>query len=76
MRVAYNASDDRAGLRGCVQFNKYTYIHIQCEWHRMTDRMTGPDCAVMCNLINIHVVVVVVVVSHIQRIGCQPEKLL
>ena len=25
----------------------------QCEWHRMT-RMTGPDCVVMCNLINIH----------------------
>ena len=25
----------------------------RCEWHRMT-RMTGPDCAVMCNLINIH----------------------
>ena len=23
----------------------------QCEWHRMT-RMTGPDCVVMCNLIN------------------------
>ena len=23
----------------------------QCEWHRMT-RMTGLDCAVMCNLIN------------------------
>ena len=55
-------------LRGYVQFNKYihtyihTYIHIyihtciwedQCEWHRRT-RMTGPDCAVMCNLINIH----------------------
>ena len=31
----------------------HTYIHHQCEWHRMT-RMTGPDCAVMCNLINIH----------------------
>ena len=37
----------------------HTYIHIppwedQCgEWHRMT-RMTGPDCAVMCNFINIH----------------------
>ena len=43
-----------------------TYIHTsihtislippwedQCEWHRMT-RMTGPNCAVMCNLINIH----------------------
>ena len=25
----------------------------QCEWHRMT-RMTRPDCAVMCNLINTH----------------------
>ena len=25
MRVAYNDSDDRAGLRGYVQFNKYTY---------------------------------------------------
>ena len=23
------------------------------EWYRMT-RMAGPDCAVMCNLINIH----------------------
>ena len=47
----------------------YTYIHTcrvfvksiidssredQCEWHRMT-RMTGPDCAVMCNSINIHI---------------------
>ena len=40
----------------------HTYIHIvslippwedQREWHRMT-RMTRPDCAVMCNLINIH----------------------
>ena len=52
---------EKAGLRGYVQFNKYTYIHKslippwedQCEWHKMT-RMTGPDCAVMCNLINIH----------------------
>ena len=25
----------------------------QREWHRMT-RMAGPDCAVMCNLINAH----------------------
>ena len=25
----------------------------QCEWHRMT-RITGPDCVVMYNLINIH----------------------
>ena len=38
----------------------HTHTHIppwedQCEWHRMTiNRMTGPDCAVMCNLINTH----------------------
>ena len=60
MRVAWNDSDDRAGLRGHVQFDKYAYIHTfinayispwehQCEWHRMT-RMTGPDCAVTFNL--------------------------
>ena len=43
-----------------MQFNKYTHTHThippwedQCEWHRMT-RMTGPDCAVMCNLMNTH----------------------
>ena len=30
---------------------KYTHTHTQ--WHRMT-RMTGPDCVVMCNLINTH----------------------
>ena len=48
-------------MRGYVQFNKYTHTHThtlppredQCEWHRMT-RMTGPDCVVMCNLINTH----------------------
>ena len=64
MRVAYNDYHDRAGLRGYVQCNKYTHTQThtqqvslippwedQCEWHRMT-RMTGPDCAVMCNLIN------------------------
>ena len=27
----------------------------KCEWHRMT-RMTGPDCVVMCNLINTYLV--------------------
>ena len=39
--------------------NTHTHTHThmippwedQCEWHRMT-RMTGPDRAVMCNLIN------------------------
>ena len=37
--------------------NTHTHTHTpredQCEWHRMT-RMTGPDCVVMCNLINTH----------------------
>ena len=27
----------------------------QCEWHRRT-RMAGPDCAIICNLINSTVV--------------------
>ena len=31
MRVAYNDYDDRAGLRGYVQFNKYTYIHTYAQ---------------------------------------------
>ena len=25
-------SDDRAGLRGYVQFNKYAYIHLEVYW--------------------------------------------
>ena len=41
------------------------YIHTpwedQCEWHRMT-RMTGPDCAVMCNLISTH--------THFSFVSC------
>ena len=28
--------------------------HTYIEWHRMT-RMTGPDCVVMCNLINTYI---------------------
>ena len=28
MRMTYNDLGDRAGLRGYVQFNKYTRIHI------------------------------------------------
>ena len=33
MRVAENDSDDRAGLRGYVQFNKYTYINTYIHTH-------------------------------------------
>ena len=42
-----------------TQRHTHTYTSLipsgedQCEWHRMT-RMTGPDCAVMFNLINTH----------------------
>ena len=44
--------DDHACMHTCI----HTYIHRedQCEWHRMT-RMTGPDCVVMCNLINTYI---------------------
>ena len=40
-------------LRLFLLKKKHTHTHTQCEWHRMT-RMTGPDCAVMCSLINTH----------------------
>ena len=49
-------------IQTCIYACKHTYIctvslippwEDQCEWHRMT-RMTGPDGAVICNLINIH----------------------
>ena len=33
MRVAQNDSDDRAGLRGYVQFHKYTYIRTYIHTH-------------------------------------------
>ena len=44
-----------------VKCQEHTHTHTslippwedQCEWHRMT-RMTRPDCAVICNLINTH----------------------
>ena len=45
---------DAVRPQGC---SSRTHKHItwedQCERHRMT-RMTRPDCAVMCNLINTH----------------------
>ena len=31
--MAQNDSDDRAGLRGYVQFNKYTYMHRYTHTH-------------------------------------------
>ena len=44
----------------CSLINTNTHTHTlippwedQREWHRMT-RMTTPDCAVMCSLINTH----------------------
>ena len=44
----------------CNLINTYIQVSLippredQCEWHRMT-RMTGPDCVVMCNLINTYI---------------------
>ena len=35
MRVAWNDSDDRAGLRGYVQFISYTYIHTYYIHHHL-----------------------------------------
>ena len=63
MRVAQNDSDDRAGMCGCVQFNTYTYIHTYIHTYINTyihtyilhTYVTGPDCVVMCNLINIYI---------------------
>ena len=47
--------DDHTYIHTCVPFVAFDqrFLGDQCEWHRMT-RMTGPDCAVMRNLINIH----------------------
>ena len=53
------------GLRGYVQFNKY---RDQCEWHRMT-RMTGPDCVVMCNLINTYIHTYIHIHTYISPLG-------
>ena len=33
MQVAYNDLDDRAGLRGYVQFNKYTHTYTHTHTH-------------------------------------------
>ena len=35
LRVALTDSDDRAGLRGYVKFNKYTYIHTHIHTSRL-----------------------------------------
>ena len=55
--------------------NIHTHTHThtwedQCEWHRMT-RMTEPDCAVMCNLINTHHTHTH---THTQRKKCRKER--
>ena len=65
--------DRDGGGEGCrLQYHqngKKTHTHLippwedQCEWHRMT-RMTGPDCAVMCNLINTYTHTHIVWSSH------------
>ena len=34
--MAYNGEDDKAGLSGYVQFNKYTHTHIHTHTHTHT----------------------------------------
>ena len=41
------------GFRNKYQISLISPWEDQCKWHRMT-RMIGPDCEVMCNLINTH----------------------
>ena len=40
MRVAQNDSDERAELRGYVQFNKYTYIHTYSTVYNNSNNYT------------------------------------
>ena len=43
---------DLMGIHTHARAHTYTpLLEDQCEWRRIT-RMTEPDCAVMCNLIN------------------------
>ena len=46
MRVTYNNEDDRAGLRGYLQCNKYTHMHIHTVFV-----ISIMYCDVMWNLI-------------------------
>ena len=52
----------------------HTYIH-KYKWHRMT-RVSGPDCAVMCNLIYIHTYILLIVLlrsilgGFVPNFGC------
>ena len=43
---------------------------MNAEWHIMT-RMTGPDCAVMCNLINIHTYIHTYILGRINPSGIE-----
>ena len=58
---ASGIEDDRAGLRGYVQFNKYTHTRTHTSplgRVNIITRMAWPDCAVMSNVIqrfSIHV---------------------
>ena len=45
----------------------------QREWHRMT-RMTRPDCAVMCNLINTHTHTHTHKHTHTDASNSRPER--
>ena len=43
MRVAWSDFDDRAGLRGYVQFDKYTHTHTQSQTHIYKHKHTNTN---------------------------------
>ena len=48
-----------SGRRFLQQVSWMSPWEDQCEWQRMTiNRMAGPDCAVMGNLINTHTCII------------------
>ena len=62
--IQYNAMKYNTMQCNTIQVSLIPPWEDQCEWHRMT-RMTGPDCAVMCNLINIHTYIHTYILSHV-----------
>ena len=59
-KKSYRRDVENGGFLDGRHTHTHTHTHTlippwedQREWHRMT-RMTRPDCAVMCNLINTH----------------------
>ena len=58
-RHTYAIVVGRGAVAGCTRISSQEYVHINEPPGRLLavvriTRMLGPDCAVMCNLINTH----------------------